>query len=238
MKITQLILAIFPVILFIIWIYLKDKYEKESIKDIIRFYVLGIVVSLLAIVIEELLIDINIFTGNINKIYLAFIVAALTEEGLKALVLIPILLKENIFNEKLDGIIYSVILSLGFASVENMVYIFLEVPELTYQVGLVRGLISIPAHVMFGITMGYYISKGKFSVEPSKKREYLIISILIPVLLHGIFDFILMIEYRWSIILFIVYIGTLYKSNLDKLEEYVGYSKLRFLRRMKKRKDD
>ncbi|MGL4913570.1 MAG: PrsW family glutamic-type intramembrane protease, partial [Romboutsia sp.] len=94
-----------------------------------------------------------------------------------------------------------------------------------------RGLISIPAHIMFAITMGYYISKFKFEENRAKKNQYLIKSIMIPVLLHGIFDFILMIGNRWSIIIFIVYVGYLWKINLDKLEKYTLYSKIRYYKK-------
>ncbi len=78
---------------------------------------------------------------------------------------------------------------------------------------------------MFAITMGYYISKYKFEGNKNKRREYLFMAVLIPILLHGVFDFILMIEYRWAIILLIVYVIILWKINLDKLEKYMNHSK-------------
>ena len=151
--------------------------------------------------------------------------------------------KEKNFNERLDGIIYSVFLSLGFATIENIIYILLEDPISAFKVGIIRSIISVPAHMMFGIIMGYYISKYKFTSSKIKKRKYLALSIILPILLHGVFDFILMIPYRWSIIVFVVYIVYLWKSSLDKLDEYTNNSRRKFLRRYKfirhnKRKDD
>ena len=231
MKLDLLILAIAPVATIILWIYLKDKYDKEPIRVLSKFFILGILVSTLAIYAEEILIKTNIFTGKINIFYMSFIVAGLVEEGLKELVLIPNLLKEKSFNERLDGIIYSVFLSLGFATIEN------------FEVGIIRSIISVPAHMMFAVIMGYYISKYRFTSSKAKKRKYLTLSIVLPILLHGVFDFILMIQYRWSIIVFIVYIVYLWKSSLDKLDEYTNNSRKKFLKRYKfirhkKRKDD
>lgn len=231
MAIDLLVLALAPVVAFVFWIYLKDKYEKEPIVILVKYFVLGAILSVFAIIIERFLVKINILDGWYNYIYIAFIVAGLTEEGLKALILIPILLKEKHFNEKLDGVIYSIFLSLGFASIENLIYIMSESRDFVFELGLSRAIISIPGHIMFAITMGYYISKYKFSDDKIKKREYLIMSIILPILLHGIFDFILIIEYRWAIILFVIYIVFLWKNNLDKLEYYTNISKVRFFKR-------
>lgn len=236
MNIGLILLAIAPIIVAILWIYLKDKYEKEPKKLLAKFFILGAILSILGIVIEEYLIKINIFTGYSYIFYMSFIVAALTEEGLKAMILIPNLLKEKSFNEKLDGIIYSIFLSLGFATVENIIYVLFEDIKIAFEVGIIRGIISIPAHVVFGLTMGYYISKYKFSSETTQKRKYLSLALLYPILLHGVFDFILMIQYRWSIIVFIIYIVFLWKVSLDKLDEYTNNSRKRFFRRNKIRK--
>lgn len=235
MKIKIFILAIAPIVACLFWIYLKDKYEKEPIPILIKYFILGIISSLLALVIENLLIKVSIFEGMSLILYTSFIVAGFTEESLKAMILIPNLLKEKQYNEKLDGIVYSVFLSLGFAAIENIIYIFYESEELILQVSLSRAVIAIPAHIMFAITMGYYISKYKFEEKKPKKQQYIIIAVIIPILLHGIFDFILMIKYRWSIIMFIVYIIFLWKINLDKLDKYINISKIRFLRYIKNR---
>lgn len=239
MSLNIFTLAIAPTIAYIFWIYLKDKYDKEPINRLVKFFLLGVFMGVIALIIEFILLKLDILTGYKSIIYISFIVAGMTEEGLKAFVLIPNLLKERYFNEELDGIIYSVFLSLGFATLENLLYILKEDKSTVIQVGLIRAIISVPAHMLFAITMGYYISKYKFSTDKFKKREYLILSVLIPILIHGVFDFILMIEYRWSIILFVVYVLFLGKLNLDKLDKYIINSKNRFKRRKKRiRKDD
>lgn len=236
MKLNLLILSISPTIAFILWCYLKDKYDKEPITVLLKFFILGAFISVIAIILEDFLIDINKYTGYSYLLYMSFVVAALSEEGLKALVLIPNLLREKNFNEKLDGIIYSIFLSLGFATVENVIYILFEESKTAFEVGIARAVISVPAHIMFAITMGYYISKYKFSNKNIKKREYIFMSVLIPVLLHGIFDFIAMIRYKFSFIIFFIYIIFLWEINLDKVDEYSENSRKRFFRKKNKKK--
>lgn len=243
MKLDLLVLAVAPVATIILWIYIKDKYDKEPINILGKFFIFGTIVSLLAIYVEEIFVKINIFTGMVDMFYMAFIVAGLVEEGLKALVLIPNLIKEKEFNERLDGIIYSVFLSLGFATIENIIYILSEDQTSAFEVGVIRSVISVPAHMMFAIIMGYYISKYRFIGSSAKKKKYLALSILIPIFLHGVFDFILMIQYRWSIIVFVAYIVFLWKISLEKLDEYTNNSRKKFLKRYgkmrhKRRKDD
>ncbi|WP_455539580.1 PrsW family intramembrane metalloprotease [Terrisporobacter sp.] len=238
MKIYLLILALLPVGLFLGWVYYKDRYEKEPIAKLFQYFLMGVLVSIVAIFMEIYLSNLNKLSGVESNIYTSFIVAAFTEEGLKSIILIPILLREKDFNEKLDGVIYSVILSLGFATIENIIYLTRESLDLSFELGITRGLISIPSHIMFAITMGYYISKYKFA-RYNRKSKYLFYTIIIPILLHGVFDFILMIGYRWAIIVFIVYVIFLWKINLDKLDKYSLYSKIRFYKRKNKsRKGD
>ncbi len=238
MKIEILILAISPIIACIFWIYLKDKYDKEPFSALIKYFGLGILTSFLCIIVENSLQRLYSLQGLRFILYTSFIVAGLAEELIKAIILIPNLIREKYFNEKLDGIIYSVFLSLGFATIENIIYIVHESYEYVFQLGLSRAIISVPAHIMFGITMGYYIGKFKFEKNKNKKLKYILMSIFIPVLLHGIFDFILMIRYKWSIVIFIAYIILLWKINLDKLDRYILFSKLKFLRNIKNRKKD
>ena len=235
MKLDLFLLAIVPILIGMFWIRSKDRYCREPLIHLIKFFLIGAFLSVIIILLENLLMKFNVFEGYSELIYVSFVVAGLVEEGVKALILIPALIKEKHFTEKLDGIIYSVFLAL-FATIENMVYIFSESRNLALQVGINRAVISIPAHVMFAITMGYYISKYKFEGNKNKRREYLFMAVLIPILLHGVFDFILMIEYRWAIILLIVYVIILWKINLDKLEKYMNHSKKVFFGNLRKKK--
>ena len=91
--------------------------------------------------------------------YTAFIVAALTEEGMKFLAFYFFFWKNRNFNERFDGIVYAVYISLGFAGIENILYVFTG----GYSVGVIRALTAVPAHALFGIVMGYYFGMAKFN---------------------------------------------------------------------------
>ena len=230
------LLVFLPMVCFMIWIYRRDKYDREDIHVLLKYFIFGIIISFFAIIIEKLLMDRNIFKEDTNLIYTAFIVAGFTEEILKGAVLIFFAKKDKHYDKKLDGIMCSVFLSMGFATVENIIYVNYERMFSAFEVAFVRAFISIPAHIMFAITMGYYLSKYKFEKNDVKRRQYLFLTFLIPILLHGIFDFILMIQYKWTIIVFVIYTIILEKVNLNKLNKYMLYSKKRFFDRLKHRK--
>ena len=200
---------------------------------LLKYFVLGIIVSFFAIIIEKFLMDRNIFEEDTRLIYTAFIVAGFTEEVLKGITLTFFANREKSYDEKLDGIMYSIFLSLGFATIENIIYVNYEKLSSVFEVAFVRSFISIPAHLIFAITMGYYFSRYKFEKNTVKKRQELFLTFLIPILFHGIFDFILMLQYKWAIIVFIIYILVLAITNLNKLNKYMLYSKKRFFDKLK-----
>ena len=243
MNIISITIALAPILFFAIIIYKRDKYDKEPIGKIVKYYLLGITFSLIVFVTEKNMISVNIENGLFRKIYISFIAVALVEEFSKWAVLNVFLIKEQNFNERLDGVIYSIMLSLGFASTENIIYILSESKFLVYRLGLLRGITSIPAHIVFGIIMGYYISKSKFSESKIESLKNKLKSLLIPIVMHGVFDFILMIEERWSTILFIVYVVFVSIYSLKKIDEYTDNSRKKYLVRlrmnlMKRRKKD
>jgi RsiW-degrading membrane proteinase PrsW (M82 family) len=63
------------------------------------------------------------------------------------------------FNEPFDGIVYAVIVSMGFATIENIIYVF----QYGFATGILRLFTAVPAHAAFGILMGYFLGKAKFT---------------------------------------------------------------------------
>lgn len=236
MKLNLLIISLAPTLALLMWIYIKDKYDREPIKVLIRLFFIGTLISVPAIAIEDILLRVNINNSYLNLIYTSFIVAATTEEVLKAMVLISYTLKSRYYTEKLDGIVYSICITLGFATIENIIYIFNGNYLNVFQIGLARAVISIPAHVLFAINMGYYLSMYKFNLDELKSRRlFLVKLILIPIILHGLFDILAMIKTTWASIVFIVYLVYLWKISLDKLDEYTDYARRRFFRLKRKK---
>ncbi|NMA96490.1 MAG: PrsW family intramembrane metalloprotease, partial [Clostridiales bacterium] len=181
-----LLAAIAPSAALLYYVYMKDKYEKEPRRLLIKVFLLG-ALSVIPILIVEM--RLNIFARADESLvaagYTAFIVAGLVEEAFKFLIFYFVIWEHYEFNEMYDGIIYSVFISLGFATVENIGYVL----STGFSVALLRSITAVPAHAMFGIAMGYYLGIAKFVRQPYKSF-YFIRGFIIPVLLHGIYDFI------------------------------------------------
>ncbi|MCK5135816.1 MAG: PrsW family intramembrane metalloprotease [Bacteroidales bacterium] len=208
-----LLASLAPVFIILFYIYFRDKYEKEPIRLLIKALVSGIVIVVPVIVVERLLISIMPSVGTVaSAAYNAFLVAGCTEEVFKFLALYLLIWKSPSFNEKFDGIVYAVFVSLGFAAVENVMYVM----DGGYHTAIVRAVTAVPAHALFGITMGYYF--GIARMYPELRKSYLRRALLIPIVLHGIYDFILMVEVEWLLILFIIFVIYLYVAGMKKLK--------------------
>lgn len=192
MNTILLILSILPVVALLLYIYFKDKYEKEPFGLLAAAFGLGIA-SVLVIFILPLPIDVNPFAADWqNAIFTAFCCAGIPEELVKFVFLFILIWKNKNFNEFFDGIIYAVFISLGFACIENILYVFgNETFFSSVHVGITRAILSVPAHFLFAVIMGYYFSLAKFT--PKHRVRYLFFSILLAILAHGIFDAILMV---------------------------------------------
>lgn len=227
MLIRVLVIAITPAISIGLAIYLSDRYDREPITLLAKAFLGGIIIVLPTLVIEKLLVRFNIFSGILGVMYTAFIVAGFTEEYFKRYAVLKIAYNKTDFNEKLDGIVYSVFISLGFATIENIMYL-LRFTNYNPFVGLYRGILSVPAHAIFGVTMGYYLSLAKFSQSKEEENKNIKKALFMPLVLHGIFDFILMLGIPQTTLIFIPYVFYLWKVNQKKLNKYIYESKMKF----------
>jgi len=208
-----LLASLAPVFIILFYIYFRDKYEKEPLGMLIKALLLGIVIVIPVIFVERMLMNLMPQSGKVAAAaYHAFIVAGFTEELLKFLVLYMLVWESPSFNEKFDGIVYAVFVSLGFAGVENVLYVM----DGGMQTALMRALTAVPAHAIFGIAMGYYL--GTAHMYKELKSRYLARALLVPIILHGIYDFILMVEVGWLLLLFIPYVIVLYIMGMKKMK--------------------
>ena len=208
-----LLIALAPVFIILIYIYVRDKYEKEPISLLLKSLFFGALIVLPVIYIETSLTAIATFSTRVSAaFYEAFIVAAITEEVFKFGVLYWLIKKSPEFNERFDGIVYAVFISLGFAGIENILYIF----DSGLYTGIVRAFTAVPAHAFFGVSMGYYFALSKFKTEST--RLNLIKALLIPILLHGIYDFILMVGNPITILFFIPFLIYLWINGFKKIK--------------------
>lgn len=232
MNTRLLIIAITPAIIGLGGIYLSDRHDREPLKLLIITFFLGAIAVIPSIIVEEILIKFNIFTGVGAAFYNAFIVAGFTEEYFKRFMILKVPYKTTYFNEKLDGIVYGVFAALGFATVENIIYVVFRYTNNPF-IGLYRGIFSVPAHAIFGVTMGYYLSLARFDTDVNRKKANMLKSLYMPVLLHGIFDFILMAEIPELTMLFVPYVIFLWWINERKLSRFMYDSKSRIKNRRK-----
>jgi RsiW-degrading membrane proteinase PrsW (M82 family) len=210
-----LLASLAPVLIILFYIYFRDKYDKEPLGLLLKALLMGIVVVIPVIFIERLLMNLMPQSNKVAAAaYHAFVVAGSTEELFKFLALYLLVWKSPSFNEKFDGIVYAVFVSLGFAGVENLLYVM----DGGMQTAMTRALTAVPAHAIFGITMGYYLGIARMYKE--LKGPYLARALLVPILLHGIYDFILMVEVGWLLLLFIPYVIALYIMGMKKMKEH------------------
>ena len=182
---TLLISAGFPVVIFLIVIYKKDT-EKEPPGLLIKCFIWGCISTVPIIFVEMFFGSLNAFQSVVYyAFYESFIVAAVVEEGFKFIFLYRITWKHKEFDQHYDGIVYAVFISLGFAFIENIAYIL----GFGTGVAFMRAILSIPGHGLFGVAMGYFFARAKFSGPGEKKILWL--SYLVPVFLHGMYNFFL-----------------------------------------------
>lgn len=189
---VSILSALAPVATVIIYIYVKDKYEKESKRYLALAFVLGAVVSIIITTILYIFFDLFLPLPDdyhIGQQFVkAFVVVALIEEFSKYIIVLGFLQPLKVFNEPFDGIIYAVMVSMGFATVENIIYVL----QGGIDVALIRAFTAIPAHATFGIIMGYYMGKAKFS---KNRMKWNLIGLSIAILFHGAYDFFLFIGF-------------------------------------------
>ena len=224
MKLNLIITAITPGIALALIFYWFDRHDREPIGMLLKVFIFGAVYVFPTILIENFLLLFNIFGGVLGAAYTAFIVAGLTEEYMKRKVVLKYVYFNPVFNEKLDGIVYCVMSALGFATLENIMYVVFAFSDVE-AVGYYRAIISVPAHMLFAVTMGYYLSLAKFSSTPEEHRHYFKKSLSVPAMMHGIFDFILMANIPLLMVFFIPFVIYLWVVNLKKLNVYYNESK-------------
>jgi protease PrsW len=219
--IKMLAIATAPVLAFLIFVYQKDRYDREPSGLLLKLFVFGCLVTIPTYYTERFL---SLFSTS--PMFQAFVVAGLTEELFKFLIVKKLSFKVYCYNERLDGIIYSVFTSLGFATIENILYLQGIGANYIYT-GLSRAIFAIPAHMLFAITMGYYLSLAKFGLNRNVFRKSIFKALVIPILLHGTYDYILFLRRYGLFPLFILFIIYLWRANLNRLNEYVRDSRER-----------
>jgi protease PrsW len=204
LKIPAIILVALAPCVFWLWIiYKRDKYAPEPMSLIIRIFFFGMLIAVPVAAIEAFLYPASI-QNNISlstAFYLAFIVAGVTEEAGKFLVVRTGIYRSPHFEEPADGLVYAAAAALGFAALENIVYLL----NFGWQVILVRGLFSNLAHVLFSSLWGYPLALTKLGML--KNKNWVWAGLLGAMVAHGIFDFLFFTNSIYTFLVIPFFIG-------------------------------
>lgn len=195
--ILAIVAALLPVGLLAYYIYRKDKYQPEPKKWLWKACLFGVLsaiaVMAIGIIFPSFLQIFESLEGSVwGALGTSLFDAAIPEEAFKLLMLWLLIRKNPYFDEKIDGIVYATMVGLGFAGLENIIYVFSAFDNFAL-VAISRALFSVPGHFFFAVVMGYYLSLAYFkSNTKSEKTKYWLLAFFIPMMLHFVFDAILM----------------------------------------------
>ena len=188
MYLLYILAATIPPILIILYVYKQDKFPEPKY-IVFKTFLFGcatiLAVDLIIPVLDEF--SKNYFKGETYHFFDNFIRAAFLEEFFKFTVIVFYCTRKTDFDEPMDGLVYGVAASLGFAAYENIGYVLSFYKEPSFNIAIVRAFSAVPMHALCGVIMGFLIQQTIFE----KKHNYLnlILALLIPVGMHGLYNY-------------------------------------------------
>lgn len=224
--------AVIPALLLLRSVYRADRLEKEPARLLIALVLYGILATFAAIAAERLgegvlahLVPPDTVGYNV---LLYFVVVALSEEGCKYLLLRWRTWRSPDFNCQFDGVVYAVFVSLGFALWENISYVAL----FGLGTALVRAVTAVPGHACFGVFMGafYGLAKRYDNFGDGRRSRFCRrLAVVMPVLLHGAYDFIATLEFDGYALIFLAFVIVLFTAarrmirRLSRDDRFIDY---------------
>lgn len=181
--------AIAPGLALFSYFYLRNQMATEPRKTLFRTFIFGLLITFPIMFIQYVLQEEELIT---NPFFLNVVFSSTMEEFFKWFIIFAFIYRHVEFDDPYDGILYGAAASLGFATMENLLYL------LTFGIdtAFMRALLPVSSHALFGVVMGYYFGKSKFT-KNNRSMEYLVLSIGAPLLLHFAYNSILMFEDYW-----------------------------------------
>ena len=205
--------AIIPAIVLLVHVYRSDHLEKESNRLLWTLVKAGIFSTLAAIFLERIFSGVlgSLFSpsSTIYKVLLYFGVVGISEEGSKYFQLRNNTWHSHEFNCLYDGVVYAVYVSMGFALWENISYVL----HFGLSTAVIRAMTAIPGHACFGVFMGVFYTMARLYAnagEKEKAKRYEILAVVVPVLIHGAYDYIATMQVSSQNYLFIAFIAVLF----------------------------
>ena len=222
-----IIAALAPVAVLLWQILRRDAANPEPPRMLAKAFLYGMISTAVTFVLlpfTEALGDLIVLNDTALSVAFkqAFFSAALPEEGAKLLMLWLLLRNNPYFDERFDDIVYAVCVGMGFAAVENVLYLFSNYDS-WLSVGIARALFAVPGHFFDAVIMGYYYSHYHFGTRRNPATKALILAA--PVVAHGIYDGILF-SYDIddgvavvALILFLIFFNRLKKTGRRLIDE-------------------
>ena len=188
----EVTLAVIPCIAIALVVYLRDQHRPEPLWLVIISFFLGMLAFGLNLLVSWY--PNHIFGGGDETIFQkavhVFLVIAIPEEVCKFVsVLLLMRFSKTNFTEPIDGIVYTVMVGMGFACIENLIYVF----EHGAGNGILRMFSAIPAHAMLGVIMGFHLGIARFTRR--KGMRFRILGLAIPIVMHGMYNFFLFLHF-------------------------------------------
>ena len=229
-----LLSAIAPVAVALWYIFKKDSAQPEPTKWLAKAFWFGVLSALLSFAFSTPLgaifgleLDAEVYPSIFDAFADAFLLAAIPEELAKLIMLWLLLRKNPHFDEKFDGIVYAVCIGMGFAGIENVMYLAGGIEDGSWiSIGISRALFSIPGHFLFAVLMGYYYSLYYWGIGRTLKAKVMIL--VAPVLAHGLFDgilFCMQVDESLAVIclfLFLYFFNKLKKRGKERIESLMN----------------
>ena len=220
-----LLAALFPAAALLVRVYRLDKIEKEPPRVLWTLIGCGALAALAAYALQCVLLrllDGWLPAGGLgNLIVRNFLIVACSEELCKRLPVRTVLWHHPAFDYRFDAVVYCVFSALGFAALENVLY----VAESGLRTAVMRALLSVPGHFFFAVYMGIYLGEAKVCERCGQRRRrgyYLLCSLAVPVLLHGFWDFSLSVGGGLMTVVFYVFVVIFFIDAYRKLRFAAG----------------
>ena len=225
MHFVYIVAATLPAILILFYVYKQDKFpEPRAI--VIKTFLFGCGITLAVKLLIPAFDDYSqkYFTGETYYFFDSFIRAAFLEELFKLFVLVFYCSRKTEFDEPMDGLVYGVAVSLGYAAYENIEYVLYAYNEPSFHLAYVRALSAVPMHALVGVVMGFLITQSIFE----EKHNYLnlFMALSIPALIHGFYNYIystsLISNYMATVLLFAMFLRAIYMFRDLKKKQIAG----------------
>lgn len=220
MILLQILLALIPALVLIFYVVWRDRLHPEPGGQLVKAFFMGFLTIPLALLFASLIGQIFMLLPPIEGVGALLVTslmqAAIPEESAKLLILWLFLRRCRHFDEHMDGIVYAVCVGMGFATVENILYVTGSGPQFlkVLSVGISRAFLAIPGHFAFAVIMGYFYSLASFKGKQTH-RKYMLMAWGFPVLAHALYDFLLFVmdaypNSMWHMLLMMLFFGSFF----------------------------